>query len=551
MELIKFDVIFCESGGLSASPLPGQVLIEQSNNWNDFGYYINASYKLCLADDQTTLEGELLVGFLPMAINESDAETIGKEHWDLLGSIDGALKYKASGSEFVFFTHFPNLQEYRKVVLTLGVEVAKNLLKSLNNVLLSENFSSHKGLYKKVLESKVFSRAFMRRSESFFAYHNAGSILSGVEFENYDAISNSFNLEFKLDGFENNHKVSFCFDSKALIPSRINVLIGKNGLGKSQSLNKLCRALLKRTEPGSTKVYTNYGLQKAPMINRLIALVCPGETSSTFPGEYANRQTLFYRKIELSKSSGNNSLGVLFERLLRSDNYINKSYRVDIFKDALFTVVDIKSLYLKASSDNFIPVRSLHYLDGFTEQDLKVAEQVRKCSEAVVKLGDEYYPLSSGQKAFFDFALRCCLYIENGTLIVLDEPETHLHPNFIGEFVELLDYILEHTGSFAIIATHSPYLVREVGRQQVHVFSSERDERSDYINISNPRLRTFGSDVESISQFVFNEDIDNRLTDKIFKKRGEKSFEELVDELSDEVSLGAVMSLKAKFESDL
>lgn len=549
MKLTNFDVIFCDSSTLNESPQPGQILIKHSSNWNDFGYYINASYRLYISERNIILEGELLVGFLPTYEIESDSDTISTNKLEQIGSIDAALEYKKNGGNFIFFTHFPNLQEYRKIVITLGVKITEIILKSLNNVLLAENFTSQKGLYEKVLNSDVFSRAFMRKSESFFAFHNADSIIRGIEFENYAAISDSFSLDFKLDGFKNDHKIHFNFDAKALIPSRINVLIGKNGLGKSQALTKLCRALLKRKEPESTKIYTSDSLLAFPMINRLLALVSPGDTNLTFPGEYANKQTLFYRKIELTKSSGKNSLGRLFERLLRSDNYINKSYRIDIFKDALSNIIDLKNLYLNdAQNDKLISIMNLYYLDGFTEQDLKVAEQIRKCNEVIVKIDNHYHPLSSGQKAFFDFALRCCLYIENGTLIVLDEPETHLHPNFIGEFVELLDYILEHTGSFAIIATHSPYLVREVGRKQVHVFSLDNNE---FIKISNPRLRTFGSDVESISQFVFNEDVENRLTDKIFKKRDKKSFEELVDELSDEVSLGAVMSLKSKFESDL
>ncbi|MCL1091080.1 AAA family ATPase [Shewanella profunda] len=544
----KLEVIFCESKGISASPLAGQVLIRQSSDWNDFGYNINATYKLCMWDRQTVLEGELLVGFLPKVKKNLALEDIDKEHFELLGSIDKALKYQSSGEDFIFFTHFPNLQEYRKVVLELGVKGTEKLLKSINNILLIDNFTYPKGLYEKIVESNVFSRAFMRKSESFFAFHNADSIIKGIEFENYSAISNSFSLGFKLNGFENSHKIDFKFDSKAFIPSRISVLIGKNGLGKSQSLNKLCRALLKRPEPNTTQICTNESGLKEPMINRLLALVSPGEASSTFPGEYARRQKLYYRKIDLNSSSGanNKSIGDLFEQLLRSQNYIRESYRINIFKEALSKAIDIKSLYLKITDTHYIPVEKLRFVDGFTEQDLKIAQLVKSCKIPVVKVADEYYPLSSGQLTYFQFTLQCCLYIENGTLIVLDEPETHMHPNFIGEFVELLDYLLEHTGSFSIIATHSPYFVREVGRKQVHIFSTKDD---GFIDISTPRLRTFGADVESISQFVFNEDIENRLTDKIFKKIRHRTFESVAGELGDELSLGALMDLKSRFEA--
>ncbi|MEZ8774853.1 AAA family ATPase [Vibrio splendidus] len=546
MILTRFDVVFCESNDTPPTPLAGQVVIKQSGDWNDFGYNINATYELCLFDNQTFLEGELLIGFLPKV----DLEDIGKEHAKLLGNINKALKQQSYGDDFIFFTHFPNLQEYRKLVLNMGVKSTELLLSSLNNILITDNFSYSKGLYEKIIESNVFSRAFMRNSESFFAFHNADSIIKGIEFENYSAISNSISLEFKLNGFTNNHKINLNFDSKSLIPSRISVLIGQNGLGKSQSLNKLCRALLKRSEPDTTAIFINDHTLAQPMINRLLALVSPGEASSTFPGEYANSQKLFYRKIDLNRSSGanNRTIGDLFEQLLRSDSYIKENYRIDIFKNSLSKAMDISSLYLKVNDNDYIPLEKLNFVDGFTEQGLKIAELVKSCKQPVIKVDDNYFPLSSGQLTFVKFALQCCLYIENGTLIVLDEPETHMHPNFIGEFVELLDYLLEHTGSFAVIATHSPYFVREVGRKQVHIFSSDGNN-SDVIDISIPRLRTFGADIESISQFVFNEDVENRLTDKIFRKLKDKTFNSVEKELSEELSLSALMDLKSMFET--
>ncbi|MBF4349710.1 AAA family ATPase, partial [Vibrio anguillarum] len=80
------------------------------------------------------------------------------------------------------------------------------------------------------------------------------------------------------------------------------------------------------------------------------------------------------------------------------------------------------------------------------------------------------------------------------SFVLLDEPETHMHPNMIADFVGLLDQLLEDTGSQALIATHSAYFVREISREQVHVLLKNE---SDEISIVSPRLRTFGADIES------------------------------------------------------
>ncbi len=67
----------------------------------------------------------------------------------------------------------------------------------------------------------------------------------------------------------------------------------------------------------------------------------------------------------------------------------------------------------------------------------------------------ECKPLSSGQELFFRFALNLSTFIEAGTLVLLDEPENHLHPTFITRLMALLRHVLRSTGSFAVIATHS------------------------------------------------------------------------------------------------
>ncbi|MBH9742078.1 AAA family ATPase [Vibrio vulnificus] len=129
--------------------------------------------------------------------------------------------------------------------------------------------------------------------------------------------------------------------------------------------------------------------------------------------------------------------------------------------------------------------------------------------------------LSSGQLSFFKFALLACLHIENGSFVLLDEPETHLHPSMISDFITLLDNILEKTGSYALIATHSAYFVREVTREQVHVFKKFNNEE---IQILNPRLKTFGANIGDISHFVFDEDYGNSLSQKVIRKANIKNF---------------------------
>ncbi|MBU2329475.1 MAG: ATP-binding protein, partial [Alphaproteobacteria bacterium] len=137
--------------------------------------------------------------------------------------------------------------------------------------------------------------------------------------------------------------------------------------------------------------------------------------------------------------------------------------------------------------------------------------------------------LSSGEISLVRLTAQLVASIEQGSLLILDEPENHLHPNFVSDIMALLQYLLEATRSVAIIATHSAYVVREVPRDQVHVLTL--DDRD--IQIVRPRMQTFGASIDTISQFVFG---DTNLT-----HRYQDRLEAWADEVGQGIGIDAVI----------
>ena len=173
-----------------------------------------------------------------------------------------------------------------------------------------------------------------------------------------------------------------------------------------------------------------------------------------------------------------------------------------------------------------------------------------KPEEIVTKLrqvGDRIFPLSSGEVTFIRFAAQASLYIDNGSLLLIDEPETHLHPNFIGNFMSLLDGVLKDTGSAAIVATHSSFVVREVFDEQVSVLEMNEDGS---ISTMKPNLRTLGADVGEISFFVFGEDEPSHLIEDIKARllENHKSWTELYDIYKGKLSLELLSELRTEME---
>lgn len=140
---------------------------------------------------------------------------------------------------------------------------------------------------------------------------------------------------------------------------------------------------------------------------------------------------------------------------------------------------------------------------GLNEQNSLRLIQRLDWSRSPVVFSDDggFRRLSSGETAMLRLAIQMSEAIEEGSLLLLDEPENHLHPNYVSQAMSLLHQVLVATKSIAIIATHSAYVVREVPRQRVHILSLDDRE----ISIASPRLQTFGASVDMISQFVFGD----------------------------------------------
>jgi energy-coupling factor transporter ATP-binding protein EcfA2 len=524
------------------------VIYPESDGWNDFGYSIRCRFNVISPLTRREHSGKVFLGFMPSPSQEDFDR--GKQVSDAssLARFLGELQRNECSPEDLpqFFTMIPDMAGYRDVVSALGVQEADRLLRSINDVVV--NRDSKNPWFEKAIATEVFNRGFMRNSEPFFAFHNADSVLNGVMNEDLSAISRSIDLSFLLEGFANRHEIKFRFGIDDVIPRRINVLIGRNGVGKSQVLKTFCRAALGYKDFGVTFKDHETGSNR-PMISRILAVATPGETGNTFPAERKKTQKLYYRRLQLTRngrSKLSNSIGSALIQLIRKGETIKDNDRWNIFVESLAKILPVQSLIVPTITGSGIRLLDLADFRG-EQATLDLWSNVDLSLDPKIKMGGKMFPLSSGQLTFLKFALLCSLYIENGSFVLMDEPETHMHPNMISDFVDLLDNLLEKTGSQAILATHSAYFVREVPKQQVHVFQEDVDH---VISIVQPRLSTFGATLDSISQFVFNEDMEVRLTDKIFENAKQMSFQQVDDQLEGEISLAALMDLKRRFEAE-
>jgi predicted ATPase len=484
-------------------PEAGVVITPDSDEWNDFALRTRFEYRV-LENGETLIEGSLHLGFLDTG--ESPADRVRQLLRDSAEPLRRAKDFPS------FFTLLPSMQGYRDLVQKTGAKRARQFLRVMNDMVVVQRKKARPSWFAKAQATRAFQRSFMRSSEAFFAFHNAAPVLAGLAEERFDGISFEWRLRFKLPTFSNPHELDIVFTEEKLPPRRIVVIIGKNGTGKSRALHNIVASAL----AGDKRLRKADGGR--PMLNRLLAIESPGETQATFPAEkLAADSKVFYRRVALDRS-GKRGLGrgltSLFVRLARNEDHIGERRRWKLFERAVGELLPWDEIHVRLKEGildtdgepisrrgrEWIPLSRLGYGGERDKLDLwaRVDSRVEPCRET--KTG--HVPLSSGQITFIRFAAQLCLNIENGTLLLLDEPETHMHPNLITDFVALLNELLNATGSLAIIATHSSYFVRETPGSQVVVL---REPEAGLIEVTTPRLKTLGADVGALSRFVFGD----------------------------------------------
>ncbi|PHI39160.1 hypothetical protein CBQ28_01165 [Pseudoalteromonas sp. GCY] len=80
--------------------------------------------------------------------------------------------------------------------------------------------------------------------------------------------------------------------------------------------------------------------------------------------------------------------------------------------------------------------------------------------------------LSSGQRMYSLFVPSIISEIKKESLLLIDEPELYLHPELEVGLISMLKKVLSETNSFAIIATHSAIIAREIQSDFVHILEN-------------------------------------------------------------------------------
>lgn len=113
---------------------------------------------------------------------------------------------------------------------------------------------------------------------------------------------------------------------------------------------------------------------------------------------------------------------------------------------------------------------------------------------------DFFKNLSTGYKFFLHSIAYVVSFIKDGSLVLFDEPENHIHPPLLSFMMSQYRKVLNQFKSVMFISTHSPVIIQELFAENVYKVYREDDK----MVIKKPSIETYGATFGEINSEVFN-----------------------------------------------
>lgn len=307
---------------------------------------------------------------------------------------------------------------------------------------------------------------------------------------NYD-LSNLYSFKYQFDAkySKDSVEINFDFDRELEIPNRIFAIIGKNGTGKTQLITKLPLDVSKKNN--------DYFVPRPPLFSKVIAV-----SYSIFDDFEIPKKTSFFNYVYCGLHTINNGKKEVLtskQQTLRFHNTwkkIKSLERMEIWRNILLNFMDhdiVDAFIIDDENDNLITV-------------------------SVNEFSKIKHKLSSGQSIMLFIISEILANIRLDSLILFDEPETHLHPNAISQLMNLIYELVFKFDSYCIITTHSPIILQELLSRNVYVM--ERHENLP--SIRKIGIESFGENLTTLTEDVFgNREIQKQyktIIDKLISK---------------------------------
>ena len=403
--------------------------------------------------------------------------------------------------------------DYYERLADLPAELRQDILRHLSDAL---RFPDHA---KKFFDESGW-RISMLRDIDWESFSRDASVLLERDYTRVARLD--LELSFQAHGWVNPLHLRFSASKErqrgkrrhiANLPERVAVIVGRNGSGKSTLLARLARVLHASQRDRSSEELKKLGSIDPPGIgfSRVLNIAYSAFDAFHIPG--LNEEERQQIALELKHGKGRYYFCGLRD-IVREEN------------EGLHGAGELQKVFSTSVTPDRQRQTLLKSIDDFALEFFKMIERIQSIRRdelliSVVNIlaGDPSFqdlgadPISAilheperlfllwstGHKIVMHATMSIIAYTEAKSIVLIDEPESHLHPPLLGTFMHALRLILDRNDAFAVVATHSPVVVQETLGRNVSVVRRSGAETT----ISSPRIETYGESIGTITDEVF------------------------------------------------
>lgn len=457
------------------------------DNWNDYG--LRTTFGMSYFNENGSIFEIGTVKILCMA-NESVDSNHGQHTRTIIGNQIETL-------DSTFCSLGQDVGYYVKLKALLPNEYY-DVLQRLNDIAVLDD------VRERVWEETGVQTSLLRFSGAEKALKEAKEVLGLLKITEKDL---SFEYLAHVPYDSEAVRIHFDFHKDNLLPYRTNIIIGKNGTGKTQILTTLANSLSGYTDDINWNIFP----KGRPAFDKVMSISYSAFDSFKRP-KHSNRdetRVLFsYVYCGIQSENGTLSLEQLRDNLYSSYTTVKEKNRQEIWIEVLSQL--------------------------FEQEHSNIIEQIKQ--EKIDSIN-----LSSGQHIMICTITELIANIENESIILFDEPEIHLHPNAIANLMRMFTLLLERFNSYAIFSTHSPLIIQEVPSKYINVLN----RTDDILTVRRPDVECFGNNITDIIFDAF--DVSNEESNYktiLCKLSKTMSYDEVIKLFDDDLSVNALLYLK-------
>lgn len=301
------------------------------------------------------------------------------------------------------------------------------------------------------------------------------------------------------------------------LPERVAVITGRNGSGKSTLLARLARVLHASQSDRAREAIGRLGRIEPPGVGftRIITIAYSAFDTFQVPGLNAaeKRQII----TDLRAGSGRYVFAGLRDIARELEDRMEHADTppAELPEDAYGFAVDrLDDTHLKSAdqlADEFERTVATIFKDdrsslfarvlGLLLADASFADVPEQSVSAL--LGEDarssFKTWSTGHKIVMHIAATLVAHAQPKSIVLIDEPESHLHPPLLAALMHAVRLVLDEVDAFAVVATHSPVVTQETLGRHVSVVS----RAEDVFTILAPKIETYGESIGEITDEVF------------------------------------------------